>query len=257
MIATYSLWVTVRLRHVFVFIISLFACLSAAGEEARIAVASNFKPVMEELKSAFEANTDDELTLVSGSTGKLYTQIRMGAPFDVFLSADQAHIDRLTAEDLAVPDARFTYAIGQLTLWSPSRDVSAETLKDPKVKRIAIANPALAPYGAAAEDLIASLGATAAVSNKLVLGENIGQAFAFVYTRNAETGLVAVSQVLSLPENARGYSWDPPADSYRAVRQDAVLLKRGEGNPAAMAFMTFLQSPSARATIKSYGYRFE
>ena len=236
---------------------SLSACLTAAGEETRIAVAANFKPVAEELERVFEAETGHDVSLVIGSTAKLYTQIRMAAPFDAFLSADQSHAERLVTDGWAVEQTRFTYAIGQLTLWSRTRAVSADTLSDPEIKRIAIANPALAPYGVAAEEVMTALDASASNAQKLVLGENVGQAFAFVYTRNAEIGLVAVSQVLSVPESKRGYRWDPPTSTYRPVRQDAVLLRQGEDNIAAKAFLAFLQSAPAKAMIAAYGYRIE
>ncbi|WP_233356008.1 molybdate ABC transporter substrate-binding protein [Henriciella aquimarina] len=227
----------------------------AQADEATIAVASNFRPVMAELETVFESQTGHDLTVSVGSTGKLYTQIIHGAPYDIFLAADEARPKRLEAESQIVPGTRFTYAIGQLTLWRPEGgEISPEALAAPDLRHVAIANPELAPYGAAATEVIAGLGLTGQLEGKLVRGENIGQAFAFVKTGNAELGFVALSQVLSLEDGERGARWDPPQTLYTPIRQDAVLLKRSADNEAAQAFIAFLRGDDAKAIISGYGY---
>lgn len=225
------------------------------ADEATIAVASNFKPVMDKLELAFEASTGHQLTVSAGATGKLYTQIIHGAPFDVFLAADEARPKRLDSESRIVPGTRFTYAIGQLTLWRPGHGgTGPDALSDETLRHVAIANPDLAPYGAAAMDVMTALGLTDQLEGKLVRGENIGQAFAFVKTGNAQLGFVALSQILSLPKDERGTRWDPPQSFYTPIRQDAVLLRRAYGNEAALDFIAFLRGEAGRAIIKQYGY---
>jgi molybdate transport system substrate-binding protein len=230
----------------------------AAGEEAVIAVAANFSEVVERLAADFERQSAHRLTLVAGSTGKLYAQIANGAPFDVFLAADQERPERLEKEGLAVAGSRFTYATGRLTLWSrePGRvgDDGAATLRQGEFRRLAIANPALAPYGAAAKQALENLGLWERFADRIVMGETIGQAHALVASGNAELGFVALSAVLSPRHGAPGGRWDVPAGLYAPILQEAVLLARAAGNPAARGFLGFLRSEQAEAVIQSYGY---
>lgn len=244
------------------------ACLMVAGlgliatcsgpaptDRAHIAVATNFKPVMDELEAAFEADAGDVLTVSAGSTGKIFAQIRHGAPVDVFLSADQARPSLLEDGAEAVAGSRMTYAIGQLVLWRKSEgSVEPGALAAPNLGRVAIANPELAPYGRAAMETLAVLGLAETLADKRVLGENVGQAFAFVETGNAEFGFVALSQVLALPAGATGAYWTVPGEHYQPIRQDAVLLKRGADKPVARGFMAFLKSDEAREIIGAAGY---
>lgn len=236
----------------------LFASTWAQAEELRVAVATNFKPVMEALEPLFEAQSTHELTLITGSTGKLYAQILNGAPVDVFLSADEAHPKRLVEAGEAEASSRFTYAVGQLVLWSPTKpSVGRLDLDNQDVRRLAIANPDLAPYGFAAKEVLHALDLWEAMQPKRVIGENVGQAFAFVYTGNAELGFVALSQVLSLPKEKQGVYWQPEYHLYTPIRQQAITLKRAKNKSAAEEFLGFLQSNEVRSIIQSAGYKVE
>ena len=224
---------------------ALYLSTSLAGE-AHVAVAANFAAPARELAQAFGGR----LVLSTGSTGKLYAQIRNGAPFDLLLSADDETPRRLEAEKLAAPGSRFTYAVGRLALFSPrSSAVGEEFLRQQKFERLAIANPKLAPYGAAAKQTLEKLGLWTAVQGKLVQGENIAQAFQFVASGNADAGLVAAAQVKG--EKA---TWIVPERYHAPLAQQAVLLARGAHNETARAFLAFLKSEPARERIRSYGY---
>jgi molybdate transport system substrate-binding protein len=233
----------------------------AAAAEVVVAVAANFTEVVERLEADFERDSGHTVTVVAGSTGKLYAQIANGAPFDVFLAADQERPERLEKEGLAVAGSRFTYATGRLTLWSrePGRVGSdgAATLRQGKFRLLAIANPELAPYGAAAKQTLASLGLWERFKDKIVMGETIGQAHTVVASGSAELGFVALSSVLSPRNETKGSRWDVPADLHAPIRQDAVLLARAAGNPAARGFLAFLRSAKVEAVIESYGYQVE
>ena len=238
-------------------IAGLMSCAAPQSQEsATIAVATNFKTTLEKLETDFETRSGYTLEIVSGSTGKLYAQITNGAPYHVFLSADQARPERLVREGRALANSRFTYAIGGLALWSPTRpDITPDTLADDDITRLALANPDLAPYGLATVQLLERLDLLEPWQPKFVLGENVGQAFAFVSTGNAEIGFVSAAQVLALPEDARGSSWLVPRQMHDPIAQDAVLLKTGQNNQVARAFLTYLKSPEARDIIHQSGYR--
>ncbi len=241
-------------------IVALAAPDSARGESVTLAVASNFKAAMDVLAPAFSAETGYDVRVSYGSTGKLFAQITQGAPFAVFLAADVNRPALLVEEGLAVPGSRFTYAIGKLALWSSSnnyQDAEAlvEALDGGDFRRLAIANPDLAPYGLAAEQSLIALGLWDGVKGRIVMGQNIGQTFAMVATGNAELGLIAQSYLLQPDGVSEGRSWEVPEDLYGAIRQDAVLLKRAEDDLAAQAFLRFLQSETARDIIASLGYR--
>ncbi len=239
---------------------AIAAPTTARAGETLVAVAANFAEVVEELETMFEDATDHTLAVTTGSTGKLYAQIKNGAPFDVFLAADQARPERLEAEGDAVPGSRFTYALGRLTLWSadPARVAdNLETLKAADLDHLAIANPDLAPYGLAAKQTLQHYGLWDELSGKIVMGQNIGQTFSMVATGNAPLGFVAKSYALS-PRNAQpGSRWDVPAVAHDPIRQDAVILKRAAQNAAALAFVDFLRSDKARAVIERFGYAVE
>jgi molybdate transport system substrate-binding protein len=235
----------------------LLAPAAAQAETALIAVAANFAQPAERLIQGFAAESGHQIEVSTGSTGNLAAQIRNGAPFMLFLSADERRPAELEAEGLAVAGSRFTYAVGKLVLWGPDpRWVvidPATSLNDPELKRLAIANPELAPYGRAAEEVLTALGVWEAVEPKLVRGEDIAQTYQFVASGNAELGFVALSQVL----DASGSRWDVPQDLYTPIRQQAALLKRGEGNAAAKAFLDYLRSEPAREIIRAAGYGVE
>ncbi len=227
----------------------------AFAEEALVAVAANFAAPMEALEAAFEKESGHALTVSIGATGKLYAQIANGAPFDILLAADAERPERLEAEGRAVAGSRFTYAVGRLALWSADPALIGEDgaalLREGKFRRLAIANPDLAPYGAAAMEVLEGLGLAGTLRPRIVMGENIGQAFAMVASANAELGFVALSQIAG---DDRGSRWIPPSDSYAPIRQDAVLLARAAENEAALAFLAYLKSDEARAVVEKYGY---
>jgi molybdate transport system substrate-binding protein len=230
---------------------------TARADEARAAVASNFLQACEALAEDFHARTGHRLRISSASTGKLYAQIRAGAPFDILLSADAQTPRRLVAEGLAEAESVHDYALGRLVLWSrdPDRINDGEALlRGGDIARLAIANPALAPYGAAAREVLERLGRWEALQPALVRGENVGQAMQFVATGAAPLGLLPRSQVQEAERQARGSGWEIPADWHAPIVQSAVLLDRGRDNPAARAFSDYLRSAPARAIVLSYGY---
>jgi molybdate transport system substrate-binding protein len=239
---------------------SLWPAISAA-ESALIAVATNFAEVAETLVADFEKLGEHEIGISTGSTGKLYAQIINGAPYDALLAADQAYARRLGESGAALPESVFTYAIGRLALWSPNgklipRDGVA-VLQRQDFRALAIANPDLAPYGAAAREVLQKLGLWQSLQQKLVMGENAGQAFALVATGNAELGFVALASVLSQYNSRVGSRWDVPEELHAPIRQDAALLNRAAENAAAVAFLAYLKSDEARLTIASFGYGLE
>lgn len=226
-----------------------------AGETV-VAVAANFTDPVKEIAAVFEQKTGHTAALSFGATGNFYNQIAQGAPFEVFLAADQARPQKVIDEGFGVEDSNFTYAIGTLVLWSAKANVvkSEETLKDASIAHIAYCDPKAAPYGQAALETMQNLEIYNDVKPKLVEGQNISQAFQFVKTGNAEIGFVALSQVIS---EKTGSHWVVPQQYYNPIRQDAVLLKNGEDNEAAKAFITFLKGPEAREIIEKYGYSIE
>lgn len=242
-------------------LMALAVSVPARSTEALVAVAANFASPIERLRTAFERGRDHRLNIVIGSTGKFYAQIRNGAPFDVLLAADEVRPRLLAAEGLASPSTRFTYAVGRLTLWSPDPkrvlQDGALTLAAHDFRYLAIANPALAPYGVASKQALQSLQLWGALQDRIVMGQNIAQTFSLVATGNAELGLVALSSVLHPPRGTAGSRWDVPANLHAPIRQDAILLKHGVDNAAARAFLEFLQQPAARAIIKDFGYGIE
>ena len=234
------------------------ACGGALAGEAQIAVAANFAVPGRQLAEEFSRTSGHRLRLSSGSTGKLYAQIRTGAPFDVLLSADEATPRRLEADKLADPRSRFTYAIGRLALWRPKPgQVDESSLRSRSLRRLAIANPRLAPYGVAARETLEKLGLWNNLQPTLVQGESIAQAFQFVASGNAELGFVALSQLQEPGKAAAGSYWLVPEQFHAPLRQDAVLLARGIGNGAASDFLAYLKTAPARERIRAHGYRLD
>ena len=225
------------------------------ADEVKVAVAANFTAPMKEITARFEQVSGHRVLASFGSTGKLYAQIKHGAPFEALLAADAKTPARLVEEGLA-SDA-FTYAIGRLVLWSADEglvDGAGKVLAAGGFDKLAIANPKTAPYGAAAVQVMESLGLYAALAPKLVRGDNIAQTYQFVLSRNAALGFVALSQVVT---EASGSGWRVPQALYDPIRQDAVLLEAGQGRPAAVALLEYLRGPEARAVIESFGYGVE
>ena len=239
----------------------LLACLiglasQAHADEVSIAVAANFTAPMQKIAAEFEKDTGHKINAAFGSTGKFYAQIKNGAPFEVLLTADDETPTRLVAENAAVAGTQFTYAVGKLVLWSAKPavvDAAGEVLKKGDFEHIALADPKLAPYGAAAIEAMKALGVYDALAPKVVTAENITQSYQFISTGNAQLGFVALSQVLK-DGKIEGSSWLVPAKLYQQIRQDAVILENGRGKAAAEALMKFLKGDKAKAIIKSYGY---
>jgi molybdate transport system substrate-binding protein len=235
--------------------------VSAIGqaETTIVAVAANFTKPMTEIADAFEKKTGHSANLSFGSSGKFVAQIENAAPFEVFLAADDKSTAKVLQDGFAVANTDFTYAIGKLVLWSATAglvDDKGEVLAKGGFKHIALADPKLAPYGAAAIELLKSKSLLDKLQPLIVQGENISQTYQFIETANAELGFVALSQVID-PEKGKivkGSAWQVPDSLYPAIKQNAVLLKKGEGNPAAPALIEFLKSPEAKAIISKYSY---
>lgn len=244
------------MRRMLLFAASLFSLYSYA-DEVQVAVAANFTAPMQKIAAQFEKETGHKAILTSGATGKFYAQIKNGGPFEVLLSADDEMPAKLEKEGQAVAGSRFTYAIGKLVLWSAKAnlvDDNGAVLKKGNFAHLSIANPKVAPYGAAAVEALTTLGLFNAVEPKFVQAENIAQAFQFVSIGNAELGFVAMSQVYEDGKLKSGSAWPVPANLHSPIRQDAVVLEKGKGKAAAGALMRFLKSDRAKAVIRQYGY---
>ena len=236
--------------------LSLFSAFAHA-ETTLVAVASNFTKPMTEIAVEFEKATGHSAKLSFGSSGKFVSQFENGAPFEVFLSADDEKPLKLEQADLAVKNSHFTYAQGKLVLWSNSAnyvDAQGEILNKGSFKHIALADPKLAPYGAAAVEFLKNKNLLDTLQPLFVLGENISQTHQFISTGNAELGFVALSQVSENGKITSGSGWVVPVNFYQPIKQDAVLLKTGEKNPAAKALLDYLKSPAAKTIIQKYGY---
>jgi len=243
----------------FIGLLAAAFCLAmpARAAEVSVAVAANFTAPMQKLAQVFEQETGHKALLSFGSTGNFYAQIRNGAPFHVLLAADDETPLKLEKEGLGVAGSRFTYAVGKLVLWSKQPglvDDKGDVLRNGSFARIAIANPKLAPYGAAAVETMAKLGRLQDLTPRLVQGDNIAQTYQFIATENAQLGFVALSQVLTDGKVAQGSAWVVPSGLYAPIEQDAVLLVTGKDNVAAKALMGFLRSDRANVLIRSYGY---
>ncbi len=236
-----------------VFFVLAMLTPPAPADEARVAIAANFTEAAKQIGTAFEKDTPHRAVFSFASTGTLYTQISQGAPFDVFLAADRARPEKALDEGYAVAGSGFTYAMGKIALYS--RDVTLvagrETLNQSRFEKIALANPLTAPYGTAAVQTMTALGLLDSLRPKFVQGNNIAQTYQFVDTGNAALGFVALSQIAGHNEGSR---WILPEDLYDPIRQDAVLLKRGETNEAARAFLDFLRTPDAGIIKAKFGY---
>ena len=235
----------------------LLLTVPVQAADLRIAVASNFLGPLKTLAPLYEKESGDRLIISGGSSGKLFAQILNGAPYEFFMSADSAYPRRLIETGFAVPGSEFVYATGVLALWGRAQQpIDVTLLRAVSTRRIAMANPAIAPYGAAAQDVMKGLNISTEINKKIVQGESVGQAFQFVASGNAQLGFVALSQVLS-PNNRfnREHYWIAPASGHTALAQAAVLLKQGQDNPAAKRFRDFLQDRETQQHITALGYR--
>ena len=244
-------------RHMLVAICVFCVASVSRGEQLSVAVASNFTATMRQLGAEFEKESGHNLNVSYGSSGKFYAQIIHGAPFQVFLSADQTKPEALITVGFVAPENRVTYAVGALALWSSKSglvDGNGEILRSGSFDKLALANPLLAPYGAAALDVLRYLSIEESTRRSWVKGENIAQTYQFVSTGNADLGFVALSQIMDNGELKSGSAWIVPPELYRAIKQDAVLLKTAKDSAAAKEFMAFLISEKAKTIIRSFGY---
>lgn len=243
-----------------------FVATASNAASITVAVASNFTKPMQVLTSEFEKTHHHKVNLSFNSSGKIFAQIQHGAPYDAFFSADQAKPEKLETLEFTQPDSRFTYAIGRLAIWSAdtktinTKDGSFDpaSLKSPAFKKIAIANPKLAPYGLAAIQSIDALGLTSIVDNRLVKGENISQTYQFTLTGNAQAGFVALSQIFSGGKITKGSAWIIPDHLHQPIKQDAVIIQRDrtiEEQVAVNDFFKFIKSSTAKNIISNYGYK--
>ena len=235
-----------------------FSATSVFADEVQVAVAANFTAPIQAIAKDFEKDTGHKLVASFGATGQFYTQIKNGAPFEVFLAADDTTPAKLDAENETVKGSRFTYAVGTLALWSAKEgyvDDKGQVLKDNAFAHLSIANPKAAPYGLAATQVLDKLNLTDATKSKIVEGQSIAQAYQFVQTGNAELGFVALSQVFKDGKLTSGSAWIVPANLHEPIKQDAVILTKGKDSAAAKALMDYLKGPKAAAVIKSYGYQ--
>lgn len=231
----------------------LLGSAAARAETVSVAVAANFSDAAKAIGAAFKAKTGNDISISSGATGALYTQIAQGAPFDVFLSADSTTPKKAAQAGFADAGTDFTYAVGKIVLFSadPTLVTGEDTLKSGTFDKIAIADPKTAPYGAAAVEAMKKLGVYDALSSKVVTGTSIAQAYQFVDSRNAELGFVALSQVVNRKDGSR---WLVPQEDYAPITQDAILLNPGKDSQAAKDFLAFLKSADGVKIIKSFGY---
>lgn len=241
--------------RIFLLCLSLLLAGNAWAGEVNVAVAANFAVPFAKIAKAYSKVTGNRVIVSIGSTGKLYAQIKNGAPFEIFLAADTRRPKMLVADGLAVAGSERTYAIGRLVLWSPRFDVSdgATSLRIDGIRHIAIANPKTAPYGVAVIQVLDRLKLSASVQPKLVEAENIAQAFQFIASGNADAGFVALSQLKGLKAKS-GSSWIVPANLYKPIDQALCMLKSGVANPTARSLAAFLKSKQANAIISDFGY---
>ena len=246
------------LRNALFFACSVLMSGAALADEVQVAVAANFTAPIQAIAKDFEKDTGHKLVASFGATGQFYAQIRNGAPFEVFLSADDTTPAKLENEGVTVKGSRFTYATGTLALWSAKPgyvDDKGEVLKGQSYQHLSIANPKAAPYGLAATQVLDKLGLTQPTRSRLVEGQSISQAYQFVSSGNAELGFVALSQIYKDGKLTRGSAWVVPAELHDPIRQDAVILDKGKDNPAAQALVDYLKGPKAGEIIKSFGYQ--
>jgi len=241
-----------------VFLLLTGSC--ATAQEITVAAAADMSAVLPQLAAAYTKKTGQAVKLSFGASGNLTNQIRNGAPFDVFFSADEEYPQQLIADGLASNGTLYRYAVGRLVLWVPSDSplelskLGMQALLDPSVKKIAIANPATAPYGRAAAAALRHFGIYDQVSGRLVIGENVAQAAQFVESGNAQAGLIALSHALAPAMKNQGRYWTVPLDAYPTLNQAAVVLSRSNQRDAARKFLEFLRGAEATSLLASYGF---
>jgi molybdate transport system substrate-binding protein len=238
----------------------LFTATCATAQEITVAAAADMSAALPQIVEAYTKKTGQTVKLSFGSSGNLTNQIRNGAPFDVFFSADETYPQQLISERLASRDTLYRYAVGRLVLWVPSSStldlpkLGMQALLDPSVKKISIANPATAPYGRAAEAALRHFAIYDQVSGRLVVGENVSQAAQFVESGNAQAGLIALSHTLAPAMKDKGRYWTVPLDSYPTLNQAAVVIAKSKQQDAARKFLDFVRSPEATSVLNTYGF---
>jgi molybdate transport system substrate-binding protein len=250
-----------KIKKWFGFIILFVFTLCAEAKSVHVAVAANFSNTMKSLVKEFEKTSDHQIVLSFGSSGKFYAQIKQGAPYELFFSADQAKPAALQKDGLVIAASRFTYAIGRLAVWSARSDLASTIqtqLKEGVFNRLALANPKLAPYGAATLEVLQYLELIDVTQSKWVRGENISQTYQFVSTGNADLGFIALSQLLGRKSGSnkvkQGSYWLVPDSMHSPIKQDVVLLRSAEKSQGAKAFLDFMQTNKALDIIAEYGY---
>ena len=231
----------------------------AFAEEITIAAASDLNFAFKEIVAEFEKTTGNHVKLTLGSSGNFYAQLQNGAPFDLYFSADIAYPRKLEEAGLTVPGSLYQYAVGRIVMWTGNGahlDLSKglEILREPTIRKIAIANPKHAPYGRAAVAAMEYAQVYDRVKDKLVLGENISQAAQFVESGSADVGIIALSLALAPPMQAAGHYWDILADAYPPIEQGAVILMGGKNQESAKAFLSFIQGADGQTMMKRYGF---
>ncbi|MBI3474216.1 MAG: molybdate ABC transporter substrate-binding protein [Acidobacteria bacterium] len=241
-------------------LIALLLSLCASAQEITVAAAADLSTALPEIAAAYAKQSGQVVKLSFGSSGNLTTQIQNGAPFDVFFSADESYPTQLIEGGLAEKDSLYRYAVGRLVLWVPNdvpvdvQKLEIKSLLDPAVKKIAIANPAHAPYGRAAESALKNLGVYDQISSKLVLGESISQTAQFVESGNAQAGMLALSHALSPNLKDNGHYWTVPLNAYPTLNQAAVVLSKSKQQAAARKFLDFVRGPDGSSLLKKYGF---
>lgn len=247
------------MRALYTLLLAVSLCFSASAHAGKItiAAAADLKFAMGEIVTAFkQGNPADEVDVIYGSSGKFHTQIQQGAPYDLYFSADIGFPRELAKVGLAASEVR-PYAFGRIVLWSASRDAAGmtlESLEDPSITRIAIANPKHAPYGKRAEEALRASGLWEKVEPKLVYGENISHTAQFVQSGNAQVGIIALSLAISPELAAKGGYWLIPDKLHGPLEQGYIVTRRAEGNPLAARFADYMNSKPARAVMTRYGF---
>ncbi|MDH4263741.1 MAG: molybdate ABC transporter substrate-binding protein [Spirochaetia bacterium] len=253
-------YIKIKLIHTLLILVLLFNVRPAQADEVKAAVAANFSAPMKQIIDVFEKETGNTVKVSFGSSGKLYSQIQEGASFDIFLSADESVPIKLVKENLAEVHSIFIYALGKLVLWSPKQNYAGphesvvSKLENGQFKKLAIANPKLAPYGMAAYEVLENMSLLNTLQNKIVMGESITQTYQFAATENVDFAFIALSQITKNGHISGGSFWLVPANLYKPIKQSAVLLSCAQNNNAAKAFLIFLKSQKSKDIIQSFGY---
>ena len=242
------------MKKILCFIILFLICSqNTFAEGIKVAVASNFAVTIKKIVKVYEESSGNKVSIILGSTGKLYAQIKHGAPFDIFLAADTLRPQLLEKENIAVDESRFTYAMGQLVLWYPGKSLdpfSIDELRKLNFDKLSIANPKLAPYGRAAKQVLDHIGIFDKIKYRTVRGENIGQAYQYIESGNAQMGFVSLAHVIDR-QNTNSY-WKVPSEYYSPIKQQAVLLN---SKNETIEFYDFLKSETSKKIIQKFGYK--